>query len=89
MGEDRQEFKRIVTDMAGQNDHCGVTAFGGVGTEQTRYQSGELLGAMKAGDDFGQFTGFSLDGVDLLNQWPHNGVDLSVGFDSFDFDDYS
>jgi hypothetical protein len=95
MSEDRQEFLRIVTDMSGQDvDTAMIQAFGGtpsIGMEQTRYQSGDLLGFSGDGEGFEEYSGFEngMDTIDLLNQWPPNGMDLSVGFEQFQFENYS
>ncbi|KUJ14911.1 uncharacterized protein LY89DRAFT_649498 [Mollisia scopiformis] len=98
MGEDGQEFSRIVTDMSGQNivnemfqQPGGAFA---IGMEQVQYQSGDLLGSLPAEPNFEQYQGLDTDMdndmevIDLLNQWPPNGQDFSVGFEPFDLDTY-
>lgn len=56
MGEGRQEFSRIVTDMSGQNvDFDTMQAVGGgasIGMEQVQYQFGNVLGASGAIESF-------------------------------------
>ena len=98
MGEDRQEYSRIVTDMAGQDvDSALMQRFGGpaaVGMEQVQYQSGNVLGG-GAVQGFEQFRGFvsemnnDQEVIDVLNQWPPSGMDFSVGFEPFDLESYS
>ncbi|KAN0096599.1 Fungal specific transcription factor domain containing protein [Hyaloscypha variabilis] len=79
MGEDRQEYSRIVTDMSGQDvDSALMQTFGGpaaVGMEQ---------GAVSV-------WGCACDQevIDVLNQWPPSGMDFSVGFEPFDLESYS
>jgi len=62
MGEDRQEYSRIVTDMSGQDvDSALMQTFGGpaaVGMEQVQYQSGDVLGNVPV-QEFGQYRGFN------------------------------
>ena len=99
LGEDRQEFSRIVTDMSGQIvDPAKIQTFGrpmAIGMEQVQYQSGDLLGLSETVQGFDQGIGFDTemnnnqDAIDMLNQWPPSGMDFSVGFEPFDLDGYS
>ncbi|KAE9371651.1 hypothetical protein N431DRAFT_410583 [Stipitochalara longipes BDJ] len=97
MGEDRQEYSRIVTDMSGQNIYSTLLhTFGGpaaIGMEQVQYQSGDVLGNRPV-QEFEQFRGFNemnndQEVIDVLNQWPPSGMDFSVGFEPFDLENYS
>ena len=95
MGEDRQEYSRIVTDMAGQQiDPAVMQTFSGpatVGMEQVVFQSGDLLGVGRD-QEFQQFrdnfTDVSCEQevIDVLNQWPPAETDFSVGFEPFDLE---
>jgi hypothetical protein len=99
MGEDWQEFSRIVTDMSGQNvDFEMMHAVGGVasiGMEQVQYQSGNLLGASESVGTFDQYPVLDTgecgeqDVTNLISQWPPTGMDFSVGFEPFDLDNYA
>jgi hypothetical protein len=99
MGEDRQEFSRIVTDMSGQNmEFETAQAVGGVasiGMEQVQYQSGNLLAPAETPASFEQYAALQneacgeQDVTDLMNKWPPTGMDFSVGFEPFDFDNYT
>jgi hypothetical protein len=97
MGEDRQEFSRIVTDMSGQTmDSSIMQTFGGptaIGMEQVQYQSGDLLGF--SGDPgYEQYRVFDSeinqdqDTIDAMNHLERNGMDFSVGFEPFDQETY-
>jgi len=96
MGEDRQEYSRIVTDMSGQNvDSTLMETLGGpaaVGMEQVQYQSGDVLGNGPAQEleQYREFNEMNNDQevIDVLNQWPPSGMDFSVGFEPFDLDSY-
>ena len=98
LGEDRQEFSRIVTDMSGQIvDPVMLQTFGGptaIGMEQVQYQSGDLLGLNSPNDRFGQDVRFDTEvnanqeAIDVLSQWPPSGMDFSVGFEPFDMESY-
>jgi len=97
MGEDRQEYSRIVTDMSGQDvDSALLQTFGGpavIGMEQVQYQSGDVLGNAPV-QGFEQYRGFDemnndQEVIDVLNQWPPSGMDFSVGFEPFDLESYS
>lgn len=93
IGEDRQEFSRIVTDMSGQDmdpDIIGnLKGPSAIGMEQVMYQSGDLLGLSGAENDFGNFRGFDNEVHDVPNQWPLEGLDTLSGFEGFDLEGYS
>jgi hypothetical protein len=97
MGEDRQEYSRIVTDMSGQDvDSALMQTFGSlvaVGMEQVQYQSGDILGNGPI-QEFEHYRGFheinnEQEVIDVLNQWPPSGMDFTVGFEPFDMESYS
>jgi hypothetical protein len=98
IGEDRQEYSRIVTDMSGQSpDLEMMQTFGGpgaIGMEQVQYQTGELLENPGADQVFEQFHVFDhevntdQEVIDVLNQWPPSGMDFSVGFEPFELESY-
>lgn len=98
MGEDRQEFSRIVGDMSGQCLNTRMLQPPGeltvIGLEQVQYQSGGLLESSITSYGSDQQHAFEvemnndLEVEDLLDQWPPNGMDFSVGFEPFDLDIY-
>lgn len=94
MGEDRQEFSRIVTDMAGQSvESTSAQPFARptpIGMEQVQYQLGDLFGFTGTDPSFEQYRGYENamsddeEEINILNQWPTGGMDFSVGFEPFD-----
>jgi hypothetical protein len=97
MGEDRQEFSRIVTDMSGAADPALMHAFSGssaIGMEQVQYQSGDVLGFSGPGQEFEGFSGCDdmnsdREAIEALNQWQPNGMDFSRFGPLDDLDNYS
>lgn len=94
MGEERQEFSRIVTDMSGQlvDNSKGPAA---IGMEQVQYQSGSSLGFLDSSDhSFGGFARFDIEmnnGQVAMNvpapSLP-DGMQSTVGFEPFDLESW-
>lgn len=90
MSEDRQEFSRIVTDMAGDPVINQATGAPSMNMEQVQY-----LGVPGSDQGFGAFSGYGIaannaqESIDSWTQWPATDMDFTVGFESFDFGAYA
>lgn len=98
MGEDQQEFSRIVTDMSGQKlDSTTMQTFGEtsmIGMEQVQYQSGSLLGLPTLPQGFEQSSSCDdkmnvSEADDDWDQRLFSGMDFSVGFETYDLENFS